>query len=176
VFVKFWSHFNNIVIHYSLNNQHQWNTLNIYLYTVIVQQCPSPFLAVLIPEVFFPFIFPIGILNQTAIRWITTFQTYLLESTWKSDKKTIQGRVLNSFIEGKNLNPIKGSLHLWKYEDVFKMGNVCRRNAKLFLNLEFSRLRKDRKCIFGLCGWKTTTPRMHFLRCPRKPHLPLTAQ
>jgi len=35
------------------------------------------------------------------------------------------------------------------------------------MNLELSRLRKDRKCIFGLCGWKTTTPRMHLLRWPR---------
>jgi len=41
------------------------------------------------------------------------------------------------------------------------MGNLCRRNVELFLNLEHSRLRKARKCIFGLCGWTTTTPRMH---------------
>jgi len=44
--------------------------------------------------------------------------------------------------------------------------------VKLFLNLELSRLRKVRKCIFGLCRWKTTTPRMHLLRCPRRPRLP----
>jgi len=30
------------------------------------------------------------------------------------------------------------------------MGNLCRRNLKLLLNLELSRLRKERKCIFGL--------------------------
>jgi len=35
--------------------------------------------------------------------------------------------------------------------------------VKLFLNSELSRLTKTRKCIFGSCGWKTTTPRMHFL-------------
>jgi len=29
----------------------------------------------------------------------------------------------------------KGSFHLWKDECVFKMGNLCRRNVKLFLNL-----------------------------------------
>jgi len=51
------------------------------------------------------------------------------------------------------------------------MGHLCRRNVKLFLNLELSRLGKARKCIFNLCGWKTTTPRMHLLRCPRRPRL-----
>jgi len=50
------------------------------------------------------------------------------------------------------LDCIKGSLHLWKDECVFKMGHLCRRNVKLFLNLELSRLRKARQCIFGLCG------------------------
>jgi len=39
-----------------------------------------------------------------------------------------------------------------KDECVFKMGNLCRRNVKSFLNLELSRLRNARKCIFGLCG------------------------
>jgi len=29
---------------------------------------------------------------------------------------------------------LKGSLHLWKDECVFKMGNLCRKNVKLFLN------------------------------------------
>jgi len=46
--------------------------------------------------------------------------------------------------------------------------------VKLFLNLELSRLRKSRKCIFGFWGWKTTTPRMHLLRSLRRPHLPVT--
>jgi len=40
----------------------------------------------------------------------------------------------------------KGILYLWKDECVFKMGHLCRRNVKLFLNLELSRLRKA--CIF----------------------------
>jgi len=31
---------------------------------------------------------------------------------------------------------------------VFKMGHLCRRNAKLFLNLAIYGLRKARKCIF----------------------------
>jgi len=52
----------------------------------------------------------------------------------------------------KKNNNIKGILHLWKDEFVFKMGHLCRRNVKSFLNLELSRLRKVRKCIFGLCG------------------------
>jgi len=69
--------------------------------------------------------------------------------------------------------PVVILLHIWKDECVFKMGLVYRRNVKLFLNLELSRLRKARKCIFGLCGWKTTTPRMHFLCCPRRPRLPV---
>jgi len=47
---------------------------------------------------------------------------------------------------------IKAILHLWKDECVFKNGHLCKRNVKLFLNLELSRLRKARKCIFGLCG------------------------
>jgi len=42
----------------------------------------------------------------------------------------------------------KGILYLWKDECVFKMGHLCRRNVKLFLNLELSRLRKA--CIFVL--------------------------
>jgi len=33
--------------------------------------------------------------------------------------------------------------------NVFKMGHLCRRNVKLFKNLEVSRLRKARKSIFG---------------------------
>jgi len=37
---------------------------------------------------------------------------------------------------------IKGSFHLWKDECVFKMGNLCWRNVKLFLNWELSRLRQ----------------------------------
>jgi len=48
--------------------------------------------------------------------------------------------------------PFKGMLHLWKDECIIKMGHLCRRNVKLFLNLELLRLRKARKCIFGLCG------------------------
>jgi len=43
---------------------------------------------------------------------------------------------------------IKGSFHLWKDECIFKMGNLCRRNVKLFLNLELSRLRKAKKKLF----------------------------
>jgi len=46
----------------------------------------------------------------------------------------------------------KGILHLWTDKCVYKIGHFCRRNVKLFLNLELSRLRKARKCIFGLCG------------------------
>jgi len=38
------------------------------------------------------------------------------------------------------------------------------------MNLEIFRLRK---AIFGLCGWKTTTPRMHLLCCPWRPRLPV---
>jgi len=48
----------------------------------------------------------------------------------------------NSYLKG----------YLWKDERVFKIGNLCRRNVKLILNLELSRLRKARKWIFGLCG------------------------
>jgi len=33
---------------------------------------------------------------------------------------------------------LKGILHLWKDNCVFKMGHLCRRNVKLFLNLELS--------------------------------------
>jgi len=33
---------------------------------------------------------------------------------------------------------LKGILHLWKDECLFKMGHLCRRNVKLFLNLELS--------------------------------------
>jgi len=47
---------------------------------------------------------------------------------------------------------LKGSLHLLKDECVFKMGHLCRKNVKLFLSLELSRLRKARKFVFGLCG------------------------
>jgi len=54
--------------------------------------------------------------------------------------------------------------------NVLKKGHLCRRNVKLFKHLEVSRLRKARKSIFGLCGWKTT-PRMHLLHCPRRPRL-----
>jgi len=36
---------------------------------------------------------------------------------------------------------LKGILHLRKDECVFKMDHLCRRNVKLFLNLELSRLR-----------------------------------
>jgi len=51
-----------------------------------------------------------------------------------------------------NEEDVKGILHFWKDECVFKMGHLCRRNVKLFYNLELSRLRKARKCVFGLCG------------------------
>jgi len=47
---------------------------------------------------------------------------------------------------------VKEILHLWKDDSVFKMGHPSRRNVKVFLNLELSRLRKARKCIFGICG------------------------
>jgi len=38
------------------------------------------------------------------------------------------------------------------------MGHLCRRNVKLFLNLELSRLRKARKCIFGLVDERQQLP------------------
>jgi len=47
---------------------------------------------------------------------------------------------------------VKGIFHLWKDEYVFKLGHLCQKNVKLFLNLELSRLRKAIKCIFGLYG------------------------
>jgi len=59
---------------------------------------------------------------------------------------------LKIFNSSKYIQEVKGILHLWKDECVFKMGHLCRRNVKFFLNLELSRLRKARKCIFGLCG------------------------
>jgi len=54
------------------------------------------------------------------------------------------------------------------------MSHLYKRKVKLFLKLELSRLWKARKCIFGVCGWKTTTPRMHLLHCPMRPRLPVT--
>jgi len=58
-----------------------------------------------------------------------------------------------------NVNSLgKGSFHLWKDECVFKMGNLCRRNVKLFLNLELSRLRKARKCISGYVDERQQLP------------------
>jgi len=74
---------------------------------------------------------------------------------YKQQKRTnnfsICTRIKPPLIQSSFWCIIKGMLHLWK-ECVFKMGHLCRRNVKLFLNLELCRLRKARKCIFGLCG------------------------
>jgi len=61
-------------------------------------------------------------------------------------------------LEIRLLNYIKGILHLWKDECVYKMGHLCRINVKLVLNLELSRLRKARKCILAYVDERQQLP------------------
>jgi len=56
------------------------------------------------------------------------------------------------------INRVKGSFHLWKDEYVFKMGNLCRRNVKLFLDLELSRLRKARNFFLAYVDKRQQLP------------------
>jgi len=88
---------------------------------------------------------------------------YLERFLWSSYKKLSRPETLEClkmeseiarFQDMQLYAVVKGILHLWKDECICKMVHLCRRNVKWFLNLELSRLRKARKCIFGLCGWK----------------------
>jgi len=89
-------------------------------------------------------------------------KSYGSETTWVSKWQNFRSKLnypfkihFNVLILFKNMNTfhLEHVLHLKACFTSGKMGHLCRRNVKLFLNLELSRLRKARKCIFGLCWW-----------------------
>jgi len=68
-----------------------------------------------------------------------TMKTFRMLQTISVPKKCYLLNIL--FIKKKkSISLHKGILQLWKDECVFKMGHLCRRNVKLLLNLELSRL------------------------------------